>query len=77
MQLSPRDFPVGIFHVIAGDADIGLGHFDAAIDAYRKALELGPHGQIDDRAYAEFSDGDVRRRAKGWAAGEVSVESAS
>src|ERR1700691_1675327 len=27
--------------MIAGDADINLGHFDAAIDAYRRALDSG------------------------------------
>ena len=41
MQLSPRDPLIGIFHVDAGDAEISLGHFDAAIDEYRKAIELG------------------------------------
>ena len=40
MQLSPRDPLIGLFHVDAGDAEISLGHFDAAIDEYRKAIEL-------------------------------------
>ena len=42
MRLSPRDPYLGIFHVIVGDAEISLGHFDAAIDEYHKAIELGP-----------------------------------
>jgi adenylate cyclase len=41
MQLSPRDPFIGLFHVNAGDAEIGLGHFDAAIDEYRKAIDSG------------------------------------
>jgi TolB-like protein/DNA-binding winged helix-turn-helix (wHTH) protein len=41
MWLSPRDFLNGVFHMIAGDAEINLGDFDAAIDAYRKTLDSG------------------------------------
>jgi adenylate cyclase len=41
IRLSPRDIDVGIWHVIVGDAEINLGHFDAAIAAYREALGLG------------------------------------
>jgi adenylate cyclase len=41
MRLSPRDPYLGIFHVIAGDAEISLGHFDAAIDEYHKAIDSG------------------------------------
>src|SRR6516164_5925240 len=41
IRLSPRDFDVGIWHVVIGDAEINLGHFDAAIAEYRKALDLG------------------------------------
>ncbi len=41
MWLSPRDFLNTTFLMIAGDADINLGRFDAAIDAYRKALDSG------------------------------------
>jgi tetratricopeptide (TPR) repeat protein len=41
MQLSPRDPFVGLFHVDAGDAEIGLAHFDPAIDEYRKAIDSG------------------------------------
>ena len=38
IRLSPRDFDVGIWHVVIGDAEINLGRFDAAIEAYRRAL---------------------------------------
>jgi Flp pilus assembly protein TadD len=41
MRLSPHDIAIGVFHVILGDAELGLGHFDAATDAYTKALDSG------------------------------------
>ena len=41
IRLSPRDPTIGQYHVIVGDAEISLGHFDAAIDAYRKAIDSG------------------------------------
>jgi adenylate cyclase len=41
MRLSPRDPDIGVFHVDAGDAELGLGHFDAAIDEFHKALDSG------------------------------------
>jgi adenylate cyclase len=41
MWLSPRDFLNTTFLMIDGDAEIDLGRFDAAIDAYRKALDAG------------------------------------
>jgi adenylate cyclase len=41
MRLSPRDPEMGFLHVIVGNAEINLGHFDAAIDAYRKAIDSG------------------------------------
>ena len=41
MRLSPRDPGFGTFHVILGDAEISLGHVDAAIDEYRKAIDAG------------------------------------
>jgi adenylate cyclase len=41
LSLSPRDPSGAIFRFILGDAEIGLGHFDAAIAEYRKAVDLG------------------------------------
>jgi tetratricopeptide (TPR) repeat protein len=41
MQLSPRDHMIGTWHVELGDAEMSLGHFDAAIDEYRKAVDSG------------------------------------
>jgi tetratricopeptide (TPR) repeat protein len=41
MTLSPRDPQLSTFRRLAGDAELGLGHFDAAIDNYRKAIDAG------------------------------------
>jgi TolB-like protein/DNA-binding winged helix-turn-helix (wHTH) protein len=41
MWLSPRDFLNTTFLMIAGDAEINLGDFDAAVESYRKALDSG------------------------------------
>jgi len=41
IRLSPRDPVIGFWHVDLGDAEINLGHFDAAIDEYHKALDMG------------------------------------
>jgi len=41
MRLNPRGHDVSTFHVVVGDAEISLGHVDAAIDEYRKAIDSG------------------------------------
>ena len=41
IRLSPRDRYVGVFHVDLAEAEMGLGHFDTAIDEFHKAIELG------------------------------------
>ena len=41
MRLSPRDPLMAIGTKYLGDAELGLGHFDAAIDDYHKAIDLG------------------------------------
>src|SRR5208282_5572462 len=41
MRLSPRDPYIGEYHTDIAGAEFGLGHFDAAIDEYRKAIDLG------------------------------------
>jgi adenylate cyclase len=41
MRLSPRDPFIGLFHVQLGDAELGLGHFDVAIDEYHNATDAG------------------------------------
>jgi len=41
IRLSPRDPAMGVWHVDLGDAEMGLGHFDAATGEYREALDMG------------------------------------
>jgi len=41
IRLSPRGPFVGAWHLGLGDAELGLGRLDAAIDAYRKSIDLG------------------------------------
>jgi tetratricopeptide (TPR) repeat protein len=41
MRLSRRDPYMGRFQVEIGDAELSLGHFDAAIDEYHKAIDSG------------------------------------
>jgi len=41
IRLSPRDPDAPIFHAAIGAAEISLGHFDAAIDEFRKAIDSG------------------------------------
>ena len=41
IRLSPRDPLIGLFHVEFGDAELGIGHFDAAIAEYRNATDAG------------------------------------
>ena len=41
MRLSRRDPYMGRFQVEVGDAELSLGHSDAAIDEYHKAIDSG------------------------------------
>jgi len=41
MRLSPRDPLIGFFHQLTGEAELGLGHSDAAVDQLNQALDLG------------------------------------
>jgi adenylate cyclase len=41
MRLSPRDPAMGLFRTSLADAEMGLGHFDAAIDLLQKAIDAG------------------------------------
>jgi adenylate cyclase len=41
MRLSPRDPNIGNWHNFASEAEIGLGHFDAAIEETNKAIDAG------------------------------------
>ena len=41
MRLSPRDPAMGLFRTSLADAEMGLGHFDAAIDLLHQAIDAG------------------------------------
>jgi adenylate cyclase len=41
MRLSPRDPRIGLWLDDLGNAQLGLGHYDAAIDEYHKAIDAG------------------------------------
>ena len=41
IRLSPRDPRIGLWLVTLGDAELGLGHVDAAVDEYHKAIDAG------------------------------------
>jgi adenylate cyclase len=41
IRLSPRDPRIGLWLVDLGNAELGLGHFDRAVDEYRKAIDAG------------------------------------
>jgi adenylate cyclase len=41
MRLSPRDPRIGLWLDDLGNAELGLGHLDAAIDEYHKAIDVG------------------------------------
>ena len=41
IRLSPRDPRIGLWLVTLGDAELGLGHVDAAVDEYHKAINAG------------------------------------
>ena len=44
MRLSPRDPRMGSFHEYMANAELGLGHFDAAIEEENKAIDAGLKG---------------------------------
>ena len=61
MRSSPRDPRIGLFHVHSGDAELGLGHFDAAIDEYHNAANSGfrPFFVYNDLAAAYALEGKM------------------
>jgi len=42
LRLSPRDTTLGVFLDMAGDVELMLNHLDAAIDDFRRSVELKP-----------------------------------
>ena len=41
MQLSPRDLTMGLWLANLGDAELGLGDFNSAIDHFQKSIDFG------------------------------------
>ena len=52
MRLSPRDPNLGPWHNFVSEAELGLGHFDAAIEEANKAIDGGYRGFL---AYAQLA----------------------
>jgi adenylate cyclase len=59
IRLSPRDPQVGLRHVTIGDADVGLGRLDAAIEEYQKAIDVGYHNRVVNMAGAYALQGKM------------------
>jgi adenylate cyclase len=59
IRLSPRDPQVGLRHVTLGDAEVGLGHLDAAIEEYRKAIDAGYRNRVVNMAGAYALQGKM------------------
>jgi adenylate cyclase len=59
IRLSPRDPQVGLRHVTLGDAEVGLGHLDAAIEEYEKAINVGYHNRVVNMAGAYALQGKM------------------
>jgi adenylate cyclase len=61
MRLSPRDPRMGYFHSNMADAELGLRHFDAAIEESNKAIDAGykAHWPYLDLAAAHALKGDI------------------
>ena len=53
------DPQVGLRHVTIGDAEVGLGRLDAAIEEYRKAIDVGYHNRIVNLAGAYALQGKM------------------
>ena len=59
IRLSPRDPQVGLRYVTLGDAEVGLGHLDAAIEDYEKAIDVGYHNRVVNMAGAYALQGKM------------------
>ena len=59
IRLSPRDPQVGLRHVTIGDAEVGLGHLDAAIEEYQKAIDVGYRNRVVNMAGAYALQGKM------------------
>ena len=70
IRLSPRDPQVGLRHVLVGDAEVGLGRLDVAIEEYRKAVDAGYRNRVVNMAGAYALQGKMDE-AKSVLAGAV------
>jgi tetratricopeptide (TPR) repeat protein len=61
MRLSPRDPRMGLFHSNMADAELGLRHFDVAIEESNKAIDAGykTHWPYLNLAAAHATKGDI------------------
>ena len=59
IRLSPRDPQVGLRHVTLGDAQVGLGYLEAAIEEYQKAVDVGYHNRVVNMAGAYALQGKM------------------
>jgi tetratricopeptide (TPR) repeat protein len=79
MRLSPRDPSIGMSRILLGDAELGLGHLDAAIDNYLNAVESGfrPFFVYNDlaAAYSMRSKAKWTRRRSPWRRPAASIPS--
>jgi adenylate cyclase len=67
MRLSPRDAQIGIWRMLLGEAEVGLGDYDAAVEQERMAVDAGygpyqPY-MISAAAYALAGQDDKARSA--------------
>jgi adenylate cyclase len=59
IRLSPRDPQVGLRHITLGDAEVGLGRLDDAIEEYQKAIDVGYHNRVVNLAGAYALQGKM------------------
>ena len=59
IRLSPRDPQVGLRYVTLGDAQVGLKNLDAAIEQYRRAIDVGYHNRVVNMAGAYALQGKM------------------
>jgi adenylate cyclase len=52
IRLSPLDPEIGVWHLLTGDAELGLRHFEASIDESHKAINAGFRGFLPYRDLA-------------------------
>ena len=68
LRLSPLDPEVGVWHLLIGDAELGLRHYDASIDENNKPSTLVFAGFLTYRTWPPLSHCKVRvmRRPQPW-----------